>query len=151
MKIHALNLIALLFIVNATGASAQRVVQPFKNGPGSQPGNSGKVTRVDFEKKHKDEDDRKERIKALELEEEESDDEVTKQAKRKDRDALEALGKKLEEEEKAARKKNPEDFAKDATRVPMTATSKTSSSHETVATKANVVQKAQTVIIRRAR
>lgn len=151
MNIHALNLTALLLILNATGASAQRVVQPAKNGPVSQPGKSGKVTRVDFEKKQKDDDDRKERIETLELEEEESDDEITKQAKRKDRDALEALGKKLEEEEKSAREKHPEDFAKDATRVPMTATSKTSSSHETVVTNANVVAKAQTPIIRRAR
>lgn len=151
MKIHALYLTVLLSIVNAPGASAQRVVQPAKNGPVSQPGKPGKVTRVDFEKKQKDDDDRKDRIAALELEEAASDDEITKQAKRKDREALEALGKQLEEAEKAAREKHPEDFAKDATRVPMTATSKTSSSHETVVTKTDVVEKAQTTIIRRAR
>lgn len=155
MKFHTLNRIILLLAMSAVAVKADpkenRTPAPVKNGREQKPGNPSKVTRVDFEKKDKEDKERNERIETLDREEKQSDDEVTKQAKRVERDALEAIAKKLEQDLKDAKAKNPEDFAKDATQVPMTKSTKVASTHETVVTEAAVVEKAQTKIVRRPR
>jgi hypothetical protein len=155
MKFYPFSIVISILIISAIGVEADtkenRTPTPVKNGREPKPGNPSKVTRVDFEKKDKEDKDRNERIEALDREEKESDDEVTKQAKRVERDALEAIAKKLAEDLKDAKGKNPEDFAKDATQVPMTESTKVASTHETVVTEAAVVGKAQTKIVRRVR
>lgn len=151
MKPFSSYLILAPFLLSVAPLSAERQAAPVKNGPGAAPGKVFKVTRVDFEKKEKDNQERKGQIEALLEDEDRADDEPMKQAKRIEREALEAEAKRLEEAEEIAKKNNPEDFAKDAKRVPLTAAPREASVHEAVVTRAAIVGKAQTVVVRRAR
>jgi hypothetical protein len=151
MNSYRFYLAIALLALSAVPLSAQRRAAPVKNGPGAPPGQVFKVTRVDFEKRQNENQERKDKIESLLLDESLADDELMKEAKRIEREALEAQARKLQEAEELARKNNPEDFAKDPGKVPLTAAPREASIHEAVVTRVDIVEKAQAVVVRRAR
>ncbi len=138
----------LACVLGADLALAARRVVP---GPDKDPipGQSKKVTRVDYEDKCKRDQDRRDRAKKCEIHDEDDNDE--REAKRRELAVIQAEDKA--EQEDWARKvtDQPEDFTTDFTNTPITPTPKEKSVNETKVVEPAVIVKAAQVVVRRAR
>jgi hypothetical protein len=138
----------LACLLGADLALADRRVVP---GPDKDPvpGQSKKVTRVDYEDKCKRDQDRKDRAKKCEIHDEDDNDE--REAKRRELDVI--LAEDKAEQKDWARKvaDQPEDFTTDFTNIQITPTPKKKSINETKVVEPAVIVKAAQVVVRRAR
>jgi hypothetical protein len=117
--------------------------------PDPAPGQSKKVTRVDYEEKCKRDKDRQDRAKRCELHDDDDPDE--REAKRHELEVIQAEDKADQEQWSRKQAEEPGDFSTEAPKVHVTPEPKVKSVNETKVVAAPIIAKAAQEVVRRSR
>jgi hypothetical protein len=127
--------------------AGRRVIPGPDNDPA--PGQSKKVTRVDYEDKGKREKDREDRAKQCEIHDDDDPDE--REAKRRELEVILAEDKADQKQWARQQAEAPEDFRTEAPKVQASPDPKVKSANETKVVAAPVIAKAAQEVVRRSR